>query len=61
MSFIPYNAPGMVSNKTHFDSTYLYKSGWSDGFGNYRLRSFDCGETWYEFDNDTIVLAGSHS
>ena len=38
-----------------FYSNYLYKSGWSDGFGEYTLRSFDSGASWYAFDYDTLL------
>ena len=40
---------------SEFYSNHLYKSGWSDGFGEYTLRSFDSGASWYVFDYDTLL------
>lgn len=38
-----------------FYSNHLYRDGWNDEFGSYRLRSFDDGVSWYVFDADTLL------
>jgi len=40
---------------SEFYSNHLYKSGWNGEFGEYTLRSFDDGASWYSFDYDTLL------
>src|SRR5574344_1518296 len=41
-------------------STYLYKTGASQGYGSYQLRSFDGGRNWYavETDSSSVIIKG---
>lgn len=44
----------------YYKSTYLRKTGTSQGYGSYQLRSFDGGRNWYavETDNGSMIIKG---
>lgn len=37
---------------------YRTRSGWSEGFGSYHLKSVDGGKTWVSFDAKTSTMTG---
>ncbi|MFA6437154.1 MAG: hypothetical protein WC242_03250 [Candidatus Paceibacterota bacterium] len=47
----------------YYQKTYLHKSGYMEGYGNYLLRSFDGGKNWFAIDlerakNHEVVILG---
>lgn len=45
----------MKDNCEYYDSTYLSKSGCSEDYGSYQLKSFNGGEDWYNVVDDSIT------
>lgn len=44
---------------THYRSTYLEKTGYSYGYGDFQLRSFDGGKHWYTVNTEAgVVIEG---
>lgn len=43
-------------DNAYFRSTYLHKSGWSQGYGAYSLLSVDSGATWVALDADRKII-----
>jgi hypothetical protein len=41
-----------------FKQWYRTRSGWSEGFGSYHLKSVDGGKTWVSFDSKTSTMTG---
>jgi hypothetical protein len=41
-----------LKDLSYYQKTYLKQSGYSDGFGNYTLRSLDGGKNWYAVDEE---------
>lgn len=46
-----------MQNLAYYKARYLWKSGATQGYGSYQLRSFDGGLNWYAVDTD--VESGS--
>jgi len=44
----------------YYQSTHLSKSGWSAGFGDYRLVSLDSGASWWnaEYSGNKVGITG---
>jgi len=49
-----------MEDLAYYRATNLWKTGWSEPYGSYQLRSFDGGLHWYAINNekDGVIIKG---
>lgn len=57
---IYYKINSLKRELKHYRETYLWKSGYLIGYGNYRLISIDSGKSWYATEgfHDNVKILG---